>query len=328
MWTYAWKIWYKDIFLIPAIIIYLKDIPYSRVMWKNIIWGVILLSLSGIVVASLTTDLLAGCKGACRTEYRDESTTCTNNYRICATACSDEYNACAETLKQGYDSCRMQCRELKNQDKPAIDISKCSSQCAKDYRQERKDQCTIVACRTICYEQKKSCSNTARQEYIDCNSACSAKSKVTCSNGYSAGTAFLDGCQSCECRADARISCTKSGTCNLFVNVAEEQCTGLYQRLCKGPYFRLRCSTDSYCQCDGDAGYSCPEGYYCIHDFNIKIPPTIGGYRSAVGIPLGDIGICAKVPVLANCGNSICENIVCENCPDAESSINCPQDCS
>ena len=221
--------------------------------------------------------------------------------------------------------CREECINNKN-----LEREKCYS-----HYESCKEECTDRKCIRLCYNENKDCLKKSKDEYLKCSKKCAYIGKNTsCMNGkYKAGETFLSGCQICECNYNKRISCKKTDFCN-FKEVLKDknQCessNGLYQQLCNGPYFDIVCSKDNFCLCDGNNDYGCPENYLCLHDFNPSLTRrgyTIAGWKDLLGFPLGDIGICAKKPILESCGNGICENMVIEG-REAESSVNCLQDC-
>ncbi len=221
--------------------------------------------------------------------------------------------------------CKNECNNIKNLDK---------KDCHSNY-ESCKEECTDRKCIRLCYNENKNCSKEVNSEYLKCQKKCKYINKnITCMNGkYKAGETFLQGCEICECNYKKRISCKKTDFCNFKdvlndKNICETN-NGLYQQLCNGPYFDIVCSQSSFCLCDGDNNYNCPDEYVCIHNFNPSLTRrgyTITGWKDLLGFSLGDIGICAKKPVLESCGNGICENVVIEG-EDAESPVNCPMDC-
>lgn len=322
-----------------------KSITYSRVIMKQLIWGVLLVLLvSAAAAAAFSSEQRAAirsCKVDCRLDYRQDSGLCREQYQQCRTLCKTQYAECKTAQELDYDTCQGQCQASYDPSDPSLDkavasevrreLRQCMRTCSSDFRKNKREFCSLSDCRRACYDEKRSCTNTSRDSYKSCKTGClQANVDITCENGrYQAGTVLLRGCDRCECRFNGRLHCEKSPTCNYDVEINEEECSeGYYQRLCKGPYFRLRCSRQKYCQCEGDAQYECPSDYICIHEFSVKIPDTIEGFRDSRGIPLGDIGICAREPDLPNCGNGACENIVCDDCPGPESSVTCPEDCS
>lgn len=199
-----------------------------------------------------------------------------------------------------------------------------------------KDSCNKTrVCLNTCYKEKANCLKIVNSNFVKCSKKCAYIGKnITCLNGkYKAGEVFLDKCQICECQYNSRVSCKKTDFCNFNEvlndkNICESN-NGLYQPLCNGPYFDIVCSGDNYCLCDGNNDYSCPENYYCLHNFSLSLTRrgyTIIGWKTLLGVQLGDIGICVKKPQLESCGNGICENILNEN-KEAETNLNCPEDC-
>lgn len=206
--------------------------------------------------------------------------------------------------------------------------------CQSEYESCRKECINNRKCINSCYNEKKECQKETSSSYLKCSKKCSFLGKnITCWGKYNAGDSFLSGCQICECKYNSRISCKKTNFCN-FKEVLDDKNTcetnnGLYQQLCNGPYFDIVCSQANFCLCDGSNKYNCPENYYCLHDFSLSLTRrgfTILGWKTLLGAPLGDIGICVKKPVLESCGNGICDNIVSEG-KEAETILNCPIDC-
>jgi hypothetical protein len=158
---------------------------------------------------------------------------------------------------------------------------------------------------------------------------------ITCEDGkYRGGEKFLQDCEVCTCGFDSEITCKKTDFCNFeSVEVEEETCIeagGLFQALCRGPWFGIGCSQQKFCLCSGDFNYQCPQDYTCIKDFKEpRIKRTsIPGWKTLLGEDLGDIGLCAQKPELPNCGNGICDNLLSQDTQTAETSINCPVDCN
>ena len=224
------------------------------------------------------------------------------------------------------NNCRKECtinQKLGN-DNCSSNYKSCKDDCAKDR-----------ACIRLCSDEKKSCTKEVSSDFKDCSIKCKYIGKnITCLSGkYNAGEVFLEGCQICECQYNSRVSCKKTDFCN-FNEVLSDQnkCesnSGLFQPLCNGPYFDIVCSQANFCLCDGNNNYTCPENYYCLHDFSLSLTRrgyTISGWKTLLGFNIGNIGVCVKQPVLDNCGNGICENIVISE-KEAETILNCPTDC-
>jgi len=222
--------------------------------------------------------------------------------------------------------CRKECSSIKKIDR---------SNCLSDYKLCKDDCAKDRTCKKLCSNEKKSCTKEVSLDYKDCSKKCKYLGKnITCLDGkYKGGESFLDGCQICECKYNSRVSCKKTDFCN-FNEVLDDEpvCSsnnGLYQQLCNGPYFDIVCSKDNFCLCSGDNEYSCPENYYCLHEFSPGLTRsryTLKGWKTLLGASLGDIGVCVKKPVLETCGNGICENVITSG-KDAETFLNCPEDC-
>jgi hypothetical protein len=310
---------------------------------KGVVWGIVLILLViSATAVSMTPEqrqLIRECKNGCREDYRTESRSCYGTYRTCTSDCRTFYTSCLGEHRSIYNECRESCADIHDVEDEDLtrreyyevkrELNSCNYQCARTYVQEKRT-CSHNECRKECSTARRTCAVGVREVYRSCHSGCdeSLFADVTCEDGsYQAGSTLLKGCDICICKYDGELECTPSPTCNYDVTYAEEECAeGLHQKLCAGPYFRLRCSRETYCQCGGDEGYACPEGSVCLTEFDAKVPPTLYGYRTTLGIPLGEIGICGKAP--DNCGNGVCENIVCDDCPPAESDLTCPADCS
>jgi hypothetical protein len=229
----------------------------------------------------------------------------------------------------------------------ADEIKNCRNECTNEKKVNTLNcSLTYLSCKdscngnraslNICSKEKTSCIKTVNSEFPKCSKKCSYLGKnINCLNGrYSAGDVFLDKCQECVCQYNSRVSCKKTDFCN-FNDVLNDSkiCSsnnGLYQQLCNGPYFDIVCSKSNFCLCDGNNLYTCPENYYCLHDFNPSLTRrgyTISGWKTLLGVNLGNIGICVKKPELELCGNGICDNVLITG-KEAETKLNCPVDCS
>jgi len=190
-------------------------------------------------------------------------------------------------------------------------------------------------CMNNCSNIQKVCIASVNTYFSKCSKKCAYVGKnITCNNGkYNAGDVFLDKCQICECGYNSKVSCKKTDFCN-FNDILNDRNTcqssnGLFQQLCNGPYFDIVCSKDSFCLCNGVNDYNCPNNYYCLHNFSLSLTRrgyTIAGWKTLLGVHLGDIGICVKKPQLESCGNGICDNLILPG-KEAETSLNCPEDC-
>ena len=154
-------------------------------------------------------------------------------------------------------------------------------------------------CSNICYQEKTACIRTANKEKNSCQTQCLLIGRPTCLNGtYNQSQIFTQGCDICECKFNGVVSCKREPFCNKNTSITEQSCTqvgGLYTQLCNGPYFDIVCSQNKFCLCKGNNNYTCPASSECLTDF---ISPnrrthTIGGWKTLLGKPLGQIGICA-----------------------------------
>lgn len=211
-----------------------------------------------------------------------------------------------------YKACKIDCKNIEKKE-----ISKCITSCSEDKRYESD----LLKFRVGNYQ------NNCKYSILNPDAKCLG-------DKYNAGDIFLDACKICRCDFNEKITCKDTEYCNYNdININEEQCTnngGLYLQLCNGPYFDIVCSKKKYCLCSGSNNYTCPKDYDCIHDFMVSLnrrDNTISGWKSLLGEALGNIGICAKKPVLINCGNGVCDNILSED-SIAETKYNCPSDCS
>jgi hypothetical protein len=284
--------------------------------------------ISGVIAATYTPierNLIKECKFDCRDEKNINRNEINEKYKECREGCSIISDLCEDGAELEYDLCIDECDG----------ISECKRICSRELREDKRE-CSDRECKRDCSVSKKENNKIVNDNYYGCKNNCrytAFNSNITCEDGkYQAGEKFLEGCNKCECGYNGVSDCDLQESCNfdelISKNEVCENVGGFWGKLCKGPYFRLRCSRDNFCLCDGDFDFQCGVGNVCIHDFTVKIPSsTSGGYKDARGGELGDVGICAIKPVLPNCGNGICENVVCLNCDTAETSFNCPADC-
>lgn len=313
-------------------------------MKRNIMFGVVVfLVLVGTVFAGFSREerqLINDCRLDCRDVRKSEISTCKEDYNECRNVCSAEYDECIQGQKDEYNLCKENCslefnpeETLDRYEQRTIksELRRCNSKCYKSYRANKRNLCSINDCIKECSTYRKNCLKTSSNDYRNCRKNCiytAFNDNITCGE-YKAGDKFLEGCNTCECGYDSEIKCEQTNFCNFEnVEVDEKLCVdsgGLYQQLCRGPYFRLRCSRNYYCQCGGNRNYECPENYVCITDFkDSTIPPsTDEGYKDDSGLQIGDIGICAEKIQLNNCGNGVCENSINEG----ETKFTCPEDC-
>lgn len=195
--------------------------------------------------------------------------------------------------QNSINSCKKECDLNKNN---ATEI------CNKDF-QLCKDNCSKKDrdCNYECNFEKRNCISRVVFKYSSCPKNCKYLSKnITCGN-HQLGEIFYENCNICRCESNGRINCKKTDFCNHNKVLRNKtQCilnNGLYQQLCNGPYFDIVCSKDNFCLCDGDNDYNCPEDYECLHEFNPGLTRrghTIAGWKTLLGVNLGDIGICVK----------------------------------
>ena len=224
-------------------------------------------------------------------------------------------------------------------------ISQCKKDCVNNEKTS-KDSCNFnyTACLIGCsnnkecsYEcnlEKNNCIGRVVFIFANCAKNCNFMfSNITCGN-HSLGEIFNQNCSICRCEINSKVTCKKTDFCNYNkVLRNQDQCVsnnGLYQPLCNGPYFDIVCSKDNFCLCDGEGNYTCPENYTCLHDFSLSLTRrgyTIAGWKTLLGVQLGNIGICVKKPLLESCGNGVCENKLMEG-KEAETRLNCPIDCN
>ncbi len=314
---------------------------------------VILLILAPLVIAASFTseerDMIKDCKKECSSTKRTERTECKDNKNACKDECKTQYLGCKQNYEDIYDSCKQGCeldfhiqgnesrteqRQIKRDQKACIKV------CSKEKRSNQREFCNRGKCNKECTSINNACVRKGNSDYKECKEGCQFSvfnNNITCEDGkYKPGDEFVDGCEICQCKYSGESECEMTEFCNFpDAEVDEETCLangGYYDRLCQGPYFRIRCSSDKYCICGGDDGYTCPdEDYVCLPDFiEPKLPTDIPGWKTTLGLPMGDISICAKKPEMPNCGNGTCESMSCdaEGCPEPETIYNCPEDCA
>jgi hypothetical protein len=149
------------------------------------------------------------------------------------------------------------------------------AECKKDCRLLRfldKADCesSFKECRTLCFSteckrecslEKRDCIIQSNKDYNSCKSLC-INNQIDFSINESV--------------------CQNSG--------------GLYQEICNGPYFDIVCSQQKFCICGGNFNYTCPVDYLCVMKFASpnKRLPTIDGWKTLIGVKLGNIGLCGK----------------------------------
>jgi hypothetical protein len=283
----------------------------------------LILTLALVTAASITKEeksKINDCKKDCRETKKFESNNCKEAYNDCRGSCKLNYNTCVDNQKEIKEECKEDCTD-----------SKCKSQCNKDYNLNKKELCAYTECKKECSTTRKECRSTVTSVYKDCKDSCpyvALDDNITCEGGYKPKETFAQGCEFCQCNYNGKITCEKTDYCQLpnAENIDETLCTnsgGLYQALCKGPYFGVACSNKYFCICEGDDQYTCPLEHSCVKDF---IPPkikesSIQGWRDLLGQPLGDIGVCAPNLEIESCGNEICEPT------QLETDLTCPEDC-
>lgn len=274
------------------------------------------------------------CKRTCNIDMRTVKKECIETRNVCIADCRTDSKICKSAYLEEYATCKQSCNVLENKDK-----RDCLKDCNNEKNIARKD-CSIKDCVHECNDDRNSCYDIVKFGYDNCKDGCSYifEEVQSCNGGeQQAGEMFMEGCNICRCGFDGEVDCKTTEFCNFDKpKIEETSCVesgGLYQQLCNGPYFDIVCTPKKYCVCEGLGEYSCPENNVCLTDFNVRLPrvkQTIEGFKDLLGNPLGDIGICVQSPELETCGNGVCENLVClsTECPTAENSINCPEDCS
>ena len=184
-------------------------------------------------------------------------------------------------------------------------VKTCNQNCSDNFLIEKNDcnlnykNCTSPI-RMNCFKEKVQCLKNATDEYKSCKEDCKILRAEPCANGsVKKGDSYVFGCEKCECKAKGKVSCKLDGFCNKNITITENICElggGLFQQICNGPYFDIVCSQQNFCFCEGSFNYTCPLDYECLKDF---ISPntrqhTTKGWKSMLGVPLGDIGVCVK----------------------------------
>jgi hypothetical protein len=197
------------------------------------------------------------CKTNCLNNFSSLSKTCNNNYKENRSICLNEKNNCHIQVRSEKASCYNECHNLTN----ITEMNSCKRNCSINYVSEIKN-CSkeYSLCRISVGDEKINCKNLFEEEYDHC--------KGYCENG------------------------------NLSFNVKEEDCVnsgGLYQQLCKGPYFGITCSQKTYCLCGGVNNYTCPDSFNCEVNHGIVVRGrghSLPGWKNLLGQDLGNIGIC------------------------------------
>lgn len=261
------------------------------------------------------------CRQTCTADKKLASSDCTESYLSCKDTCREDKELCMHDVTEIKDTCIEDCSGN----------SSCTRSCNTEFRAAKKI-CSLTECNKHCTREKNDCRTLTDATYRPCSKYCIEEQNISCGN-YSPGERFVQGCSVCACTYEGNISCVETELCGFSSTavpkaVCAEQ--GLYQQLCNGPYFDIVCTAANYCICEGDADYSCPAAYTCLDDFNIKAPRTepIPGWKTLLGEPLGDIGICVKELNLSGCGNGVCDYMICDNCTPVENEFTCPADCA
>lgn len=194
--------------------------------------------------------------------------------------------------RQEYRSCTSDCRDVRTDVRDS---------CRADYKQ-CKESCEDRDCKITCARERISCMKQVNSNYRECRNICRDHLIPKCEfNGeiYQGSDEFENGCETCECRRNGKVRCKQDDFCHKDPEISEQSCTqagGLFQGLCEGTHYRLFCSRQKYCICEGDDNYSCPSEYECLTDF--KAPGNrvynLQSWRDMLGKPLGEIGICVK----------------------------------
>ncbi|MFA5993034.1 MAG: hypothetical protein WC796_04985 [Candidatus Pacearchaeota archaeon] len=280
--------------------------------------------------ASLSSeDLLkiSECKKNCGIFQEEERIICKQSYNSCTESCNEASSLCLEQQKGILNSCKNSCKDQKS----------CVYGCSKEFNNNKRILCRQIDCKATCSSEYSKCKIDVKEKYKECPKNCrytALSINNTCEDGrYQGGDKFLRDCEVCTCEFDSKVNCKKSDFCNFQnLNVSKDTCVasgGFFQQLCKGPYFGIGCGREYYCQCGGNNGYTCPTNYTCIKEFKgpgIK-QQSVSGWKTLLGKDLGNIGLCAKNPVLESCGDGICNNVLAPGSDVAETSFNCPRDC-
>lgn len=170
--------------------------------------------------------------------------------------------------------------------------------CALEFS-DCKASCSGSVCARECSRNYNLCKKNFVSDYKMCTKLCLG-ADLRCLNGtFERNEKFAQGCDVCKCNAQGKITCSREPFCNRNVTISSTSCAqggGFFERICNGPYFDIVCSQKKYCICAGNAGYSCPADYDCLMDFVSpnKRSHTIDGWKTLLGVPLGEIGVCVK----------------------------------
>jgi hypothetical protein len=193
--------------------------------------------------------------------------------------------------------CKKECTLNNN-----MELEKC-----KTSYQDCINNCPKISkiCKKECNNNKSNCNFIIKFVFSNCNNECKFKItnlNTTCENSkYNSSDVFLKDNEICRCRYDGKIKCKKNPFFSASFYIDKEKCinsNGLFQQLCNGPYFDIYCSKEFYCLCNGNNNYSCPDNYECLEKIPkgllLKRTNTISGYKTLLGLDLGNIGICIK----------------------------------
>lgn len=253
---------------------------------------------------------------------------CTQVKKTMAEGCHTEFDECRASCDADYETCKTETIALNQACKAGCETNRtpaCLLTCRQQFSFTKL--CEEDACKKECSQARRECLYFKQQGYKFCRGACPYYvQNITCGE-LQVGQTYLDGCDLCRCNPTGEVTCSKTINCNFDnFSISEEECPvgNLFQPVCKGNYFRLRCTRDPYCICYD----SCPGNSTCIKDFTVKVKSELDGYIGLQGEPLGDIGICGKKPNLFFCGNGHCDDgCFGDDCRYAESVFTCPEDC-
>lgn len=171
--------------------------------------------------------------------------------------------------------------------------------CKEDYT-TCKENCTDSTCKRTCSQEKNACMKSSNVLYRTCQKNCTPPKIVGCLNGtINEGDTFAQGCDICKCGKNGQVSCKREAFCNKNTTTTKQSCEttgGFYQGLCNGPHFDIVCSQQKFCLCEGSFDYTCGENHSCLKEFISpnKRTNTVEGWKTMLGVDLGDIGVCVK----------------------------------
>ena len=298
----------------------------------------LLLSVSIVLAVSLTREQrqeIRQCRYDCRDARSNFTDWCNDLQDDCEVICESTAAVCEGEAELVRNACAADCdAALGNQTERSAEREhrSCVRQCDRELRSTVRSECSERDCKKECRSERNDCRRAASTDYRSCRSNCVDSvvyGNVTCGD-VPAGSTFAQGCEVCECRFDGTVSCRSTTNCHFDeFGIEKSYCEdngGVFDPVCKGPYFRLRCTRDDFCICGGVYNATCPDDYYCLHDFTVKVQSELEGWKDTIGTPIGDIGVCAKLPDLPHCGDGICQNII-KGIDEPETILNCPEDC-